>query len=110
MLITFGKHNQSSVASVVLKNPDYVRWVLRQENPERALSKVKNEMENLIAAFDSKPIMRKCSGLNCQEKATLFSTYSGSASSLFFGVTYATRINVARTKENSQHVKPTSRR
>lgn len=84
MLITFGKYKKSSVASVVLKDPDYVRWVLRQENPEGALSKVKNEMKNLIAAFDSMPIMRKCNGLNCQEKSTLFSTYSGSASSLFF--------------------------
>ena len=84
MLITFGKHKGTSIPSVVLKEPDYVRWVLGQHNAEGALAKVEAEMKELVASFDAKPIARGCAGHICKANATCFSTYFGSPSSLHF--------------------------
>ena len=43
MDITIGKHKGKSVAEVILKNPDYVLWVLQNSNAEGSLKLIQND-------------------------------------------------------------------
>lgn len=75
MRITFGKHNGKSVELVMVKAPDYVKWVLKQEDAVGQLLIVKKEMLRLIDVFNAKPILRRCAGRECDRKATKGSVY-----------------------------------
>jgi hypothetical protein len=75
MLITFGKHNRKSTELVILKVPDYVKWVLDNREPSGPLLAVQKDFIRLIGIFDSKPLQNKC--FKCKEPATKFSFYQG---------------------------------
>ncbi len=62
MKFTFGEHKGKSVDFVILKEPDYVQWILSMSNANGPLIQVRNEVLRLISIFDSKPFIIKCFG------------------------------------------------
>jgi hypothetical protein len=62
---------------VVLKDPDYVQWMLTQSEPSGALARVRAEALRLMATFDAKALVAPCSGHGCRRLATRFSAYAG---------------------------------
>lgn len=84
MQVTFGKHAGKSVGYLILKEPDYLKWLLKQQNLEGPMAKVKVEAIRLISIFNSKPFIRKCEGENCQAPVSKYTTYKGSTSSLSY--------------------------
>lgn len=75
MKVGFGKHKDKSVATIVLKEPGYVAWVLSESRPSGPLARVKAEAQRLIAFFDSKPYQRRCHGHGCTKSATYCTVY-----------------------------------
>src|SRR5262249_945153 len=70
MLILFGKHRGKTVEYLVLREPDYVQWMLKQQEPTGPLARAVQEARRLIAAFDAKPVARGCCGTGCGKPAT----------------------------------------
>jgi hypothetical protein len=84
MLVTFGKkHQGKTVESLILKEPDYIKWVLEQPNPTGGLARVKAEALRLIGIFDQKPIMGPCNGHGCKQPPVRFSAYAGNSEALY---------------------------
>ncbi len=75
MRIDFGIHNGKSVELVVLKDPGYVKWVLEETRPSRGLLLLREEISRLLKIFDEKPILARCNGRGCNNKATRVSVY-----------------------------------
>jgi len=76
MIIKFGKqHVGKSVESVILKDPIYVKWVLSQADASGPLLPIRDEMIRLLAIFNERPFITKCSGPNCDRIATRASLY-----------------------------------
>ncbi len=83
MLVNFGKHKGKSVEWIVLKEPDYIKWVLDQPDPNGNLETIMTEALSLILVFDAKPIVKACHGSNCNKPAVRFTAYEGNSSSIF---------------------------
>lgn len=84
MNVGFCKHSDKSVAILVLKEPEYVAWVLNQPNPSGPLARVQAEVKRLIDIFDSKPIQKRCYGNSCSNVATQCSVYRDNVISPFW--------------------------
>ena len=79
MLMPSGKHQGKTNEEILLKEPDYARWYMR-ELPE---SRAGREFRRLEKAFDAKPFVEKCAG-NCGHKAKRVSAYWGSPLLMFW--------------------------
>jgi hypothetical protein len=66
MLISFGKHRGRSVETLVLKEPDYVQWMLSQQDPSDAFAEACEHACLLIERFDAKPLRGLCSSPGCE--------------------------------------------
>lgn len=76
MLINIGKkYNGKSTEIVLLKEPDYVKWVLNKSDATGPLLRIKNDFQRLIEIFDSKDLIAECH--KCKEPATRLSFYKG---------------------------------
>ena len=75
MEVTFGKHKGSSVEFLVLKQADYVTWLLEQTDAYGALQRVRKHAKGLILSFDAKRVLKKCYG-RCDKVATYCTVYS----------------------------------
>src|SRR5688572_23983774 len=75
MQITFGKHKGKSIEEVLLKHPDYIHWMLQQDNSYGAMKALQEETIRLIDVFDSKPFVEPCHGRNCTRIATRCTVY-----------------------------------
>lgn len=75
MLLTFGKHQGSTVAEIVLKESDYLIWMLGQQNPTGPMAQACAEARRLIAIFDDKPFLHQCMGHDCDAQATRITVY-----------------------------------
>lgn len=62
MQITFGKHAGKSLELLILKQPDYIAWMLQQQNAHGAMKRVQEAAKRLMARFDAKPILKDCFG------------------------------------------------
>ena len=82
MIITFGKHKGKSLELVVIKWPDYVRWMIKQENPAGPLSRLRDGVTDLVETFDAKPLQRDCHG--CHRIATRCSVPGDNPTSVLF--------------------------
>lgn len=85
MKIGFGKHAGKTIELLVLKEPDYIAWMLAQET--RAGSSMENaqmEANRLIAMFDRKPYIKKCFGRNCTQTATCCTVYNSNVLSPYW--------------------------
>jgi hypothetical protein len=83
MRVTFGKHEGKTIGTLVLKEPDYVKWMLEQSNPNPPLRRIRPEAKRLIDIFDAKRILGLCSGYKCKRPAVMFTAYAGSATGLY---------------------------
>ena len=83
MLVTFGKHQGKTVESLILKEPDYIKWVLEQASPSGGLARVQTEALRLIGIFDQKPITRDCMGHGCKRPAVRFTAYARNSADLY---------------------------
>ena len=83
MLVTFGKHQGNTVETLVLKQPDYIKWVLEQPNPSGGLGRVRTEALRIIGIFDHKPILGTCNGHGCKRPPVRFSAYAGNSETLY---------------------------
>jgi len=83
MQVGVGKYSDKSVALVVLKKSEYVKWLLENPGISGQLAKVKTEAGRLISIFDAKPIKKNCGGHNCQNQAVRFSAYHGGQVDLY---------------------------
>jgi hypothetical protein len=75
MIVKFGKHSGQTVEEIVLRDPDYIVWLLRQEAPRGQMEAICDEVRRLIRVFDCKPFAAGCSG--CEATATRCSVYEG---------------------------------
>jgi hypothetical protein len=76
MKVMFGKHLGESVELLMLKEPDYIKWILDQKSPTGAMVNVKTYIQKLIKIFDDKPFVGKqCWSKICQNPATKFTVY-----------------------------------
>lgn len=83
MMITFGKHSGKSCEKVVLTDPSYCDWLLKQRSGP-ALG-IQDEIEDLIHVFDTKPFVRKkCSGRDCSKPATRMAVYRDNLAASFW--------------------------
>lgn len=83
MIVSFGKHKGMAVETLVLKEADYIRWVLLHPDPSGELASLRTEVSRLIAIFDQKPFVGKCSGAGCARAPVRVSAYAGSADSIY---------------------------
>jgi len=84
MNISFGEHKGKSVAEVILKHPDYVKWVLEKNDATGELLTTQNEMIKLIDIFNSKPFTKKCRGNNCVKTSIMCTARKEDYSGLYW--------------------------
>jgi hypothetical protein len=84
MRVHFGKQKGKLVEELVIKNPDYVSWVLSVPNPTWALAALRDEAQRLIQLFDAKPFIRQCQGEGCANLACRLSVYVDNTSELMW--------------------------
>jgi hypothetical protein len=84
MLVGFGKHLDRSVAWLVLKDPDYVRWALGEADPGHRMLQLQREVRNLIGIFNAKPFVRRCQGTECGNVAAGATAYRNSVDLMFW--------------------------
>jgi hypothetical protein len=78
MIATIGKHKGKSIELLVLKEPDYVKWVIEKQDVTGPLFTIKKEAERLITIFDDRAFLVKC--MHCKNKlATRVSLYQNSS-------------------------------
>lgn len=75
MKMQFGKYIDKPVELLVLKEPQYIHWLL-QQNASGSMLTAQNEAKRLIKIFDQKPFHADCYGNECSAKATCLSLYS----------------------------------
>lgn len=77
MVIPFGKHRGESAEHVMLKDPQYVMWVLAQTPETGAFARLAREFRRLIDRFDSLPIVAVCDEPGCDRPATCGTLHRG---------------------------------
>ena len=70
MFVPFGKYYGKSLATMVIKHPDFVLWLRKQSAGSEMVALLANEASRLISVFDSKPILGNCYGHHCGQAAT----------------------------------------
>ena len=75
MYFKFGKYSDKLVEIVLLKDPNYIAWILGVPNPKGRMLLIKSEIQRLIRIFDAKPFLRNCRGRDCTRLATRLSVY-----------------------------------
>ena len=78
--LTFGKNAGTSVEKLVLKDPKYVHWMLKQADAKGGLKLAQAHAAKCIKRFDAKPFVKTCSGQNCHATATRCTVYSNNVS------------------------------
>jgi hypothetical protein len=84
MLVTFGKFKNTPIDLLVLKQPDYIDWMLKLINAEGPMVHVISEVKRLISIFDAKPIIKCCTSRECGKVATRGSLYHNDASPMWW--------------------------
>jgi hypothetical protein len=68
-----GKHKGKLMEVLVLKQPEYIHWVLDKPGATDGLLAMKNEAKKLVQAFDKKPYQVRCHG--CKKPASRLSVH-----------------------------------
>jgi hypothetical protein len=79
MQATIGVHKGTSMEILVLKQPDYINWLLPYD-ARGPLGVMKTEALRLIEVFDAKEIVAACSADGCKRAASRFSMYGDDVS------------------------------
>lgn len=81
MDLHFGKYEGKTTQLLVLKEPQYVHWLLGS-NPSGPLLAAKSQVIKHIAAFDAKPFTTRCFG--CKAPAVLCTVYDKTVSPMWW--------------------------
>lgn len=93
MNVGFGKHADVDVRRLVLKNPDYVEWVLGEPSPSGKLATLAARLQSHIRTFDKAPFVTPCNGRGksregkCTRpttRGTAYRSHSGLSVALYF--------------------------
>jgi hypothetical protein len=84
MQITFGKHAGKSLELLLLKEPDYIAWMLAQQSVYGAVKRAQDEAKRLIARFDAKPLVKDCFGRSGAHKATRCTVYGNNVTAPYW--------------------------
>ena len=77
MQVTIGKHAGKSVELLMLKEPNYINWVLDEQSPTGDLANIKRHVQQLIKILDTKAFTKnQCWSKSCKKKATKFTVYA----------------------------------
>lgn len=77
MQITFGKHSGKSLELLLFKHPDYIAWMLAQQNASGAMKRAQDEAKRLMGRFNSKPFKKQRFGqTGPKHSATRCTVYS----------------------------------
>ena len=80
MIVGFGKHAELSAERLLLAHADYVAWLLKQKRLSgRAAQLRKFLLEDLIPAFDARPVVAECWGRRCSKIGVYATGYVGIA-------------------------------
>ena len=79
MIIGFGKHNGRTTEQLVLREPDYVSWLLSKPDLSGRAVAVRQDIHRLLKTFDTKPFVKKCA--KCRKPATYGTAYIGNVPS-----------------------------
>jgi hypothetical protein len=77
MVLHFGKHSGKLLEILVLKEPDYVAWMLGENGATGALRQAQQEAARLVRLLDQKPFIEPCRAPGCGNVATRGSVYRG---------------------------------
>lgn len=80
----FGKHQGRFVEELILKEPEYIRWILDIANPRGSMLEVVEAAVRLIGLFDAKPLIKPCRGAGCGKPATRCVVYGQTLSLSFW--------------------------
>lgn len=80
MDITFGKYKGQSLEMLLLKHPDYIHWMLSQEDAYGAMKQAQDAAGTSIEIFDHKPFTVGCHHQGCTHQVTRCSVYLGDIS------------------------------
>lgn len=81
MIVSFGKYEGKTAELLVLKHPDYVRWLKSQNDLKGAARALRDECVRLIAKFNSMSFIKPCSG--CKRASTRTTFYAGNVSDCY---------------------------
>jgi hypothetical protein len=70
MIIDVPPHKGETAEFVLLTSPYYVAECVLTLFPNPLLRSLTTEFERLISIFDAKPILKRCHGQGCEDKAT----------------------------------------
>lgn len=70
MRMTFGKRKGMTIEELVLRDPNYIIWMLGLEDPQGEMPFVCEEVRKLIDIFDRKRFVNPCQGRDCPKPAT----------------------------------------
>lgn len=73
----FGKHSDKSIEVLLLKDPDYVFWMLDLEDSAGSMARACAEASRLIAIFDEKPMLGTCAASLWERQVTTATCSSG---------------------------------
>jgi hypothetical protein len=83
--IDFGKYAGKPLELLVLKEPGYVAWILKQQSAAGRMKSVQIEAKRLIALFNAKPFLKDCFGQSHgPRKATRCSVYGSSVNAPYW--------------------------
>jgi len=77
MQILFGKHYGKSLELLLLKQPDYVAWMLSQRGAHGVMKRAQTEAKHLVARFNAKSLLKKCFSKEGSEQAATRCTVYG---------------------------------
>lgn len=80
--ISFGKYKGELPGAVLIKDPDYVEWVLGKKDAHGSLKELRGEFIRLIKIFDSADFETICEASKCMQKATRCTAYRHNYASL----------------------------
>lgn len=75
MRLTFGKYRDVLLQRVILKNPEYVQWMLKQQDGFGSLAAARSQAVHLIRVFDAKDFLQECDGRGCDRGAVRCTFY-----------------------------------
>lgn len=78
MQISVGKHRGTPIEILVLKEPDYVTWMLNSVSASGGLMTARAEAARLVRFFDAKAFVEDCNVPDCTNLSTRLSAYRGS--------------------------------
>jgi hypothetical protein len=84
VIIRFGKHFGISEELLLLRDPHYAIWMLRQADGAGSFGQAQRRLRQLVQVFDAKPIIAACSNDYCGQRAARCSVILGAVQAMWW--------------------------